>query len=110
LTWSINLQCRSKHIVIGWLNFINENNNSLFLTIEPRDFLVHHALGLHTTIFILEKNALDARDSKLMPNKKNFSLRCILFGGFLDIKYNWMCYFLLTLKAHDIIARECFTV
>jgi len=35
----------------GWLNAINENSNSLFLTIGPGDFLVHHAiaLGLHTT-------------------------------------------------------------
>ncbi|KAL1086724.1 hypothetical protein V6Z11_D08G133000, partial [Gossypium hirsutum] len=37
--------------------------NSLFLTIGPGDFLVHHAivLGLHTTTLILVKGALDAR-------------------------------------------------
>ena len=36
----------------GWLNAINENSNSLFLTIGPGDFLVHHAiaLGLHSHI------------------------------------------------------------
>ncbi|KAH0655643.1 hypothetical protein KY285_030525 [Solanum tuberosum] len=41
----------------------------------PGDFLVHHAiaLGLHTTTLILVKGALDARGSKLMPVKKDFS-------------------------------------
>ncbi|KAG6737402.1 hypothetical protein POTOM_058920 [Populus tomentosa] len=50
----------------GWLNAINENNNSLFLTIGLGDFLVHHAiaLGLHITTLILVKGALDARGSK----------------------------------------------
>jgi photosystem I P700 chlorophyll a apoprotein A2 len=50
------------------------NTNSLFLTIGPGDFLVHHAiaLGLHTTTLILVKGALDARGSKLMPEKKIF--------------------------------------
>jgi photosystem I P700 chlorophyll a apoprotein A2 len=40
----------------GWLEAIN-NTNSLFLTIGPGDFLVHHAiaLGLHTTTLILVK-------------------------------------------------------
>jgi photosystem I P700 chlorophyll a apoprotein A2 len=58
----------------GWLDAINSNANSLFLTIGPGDFLVHHAiaLGLHTTTLILVKGALDARGSKLMPDKKDF--------------------------------------
>nr|UCU06739.1 photosystem I P700 apoprotein A1 [Pinus densiflora var. zhangwuensis] len=58
----------------GWLNAINDNNNSLFSTIGPGDFLVHHAiaLGLHTTTLILVKGALDARGSRLMPDKKDF--------------------------------------
>jgi photosystem I P700 chlorophyll a apoprotein A2 len=58
----------------GWLDAINSNSNSLFLTIGPGDFLVHHAiaLGLHTTTLILVKGALDARGSKLMPDKKDF--------------------------------------
>ncbi|KAL8226853.1 hypothetical protein R6Q57_016685 [Mikania cordata] len=58
----------------GWLNDVNENSNSLFLTIGPGDFLVHHAiaLDLHTTTLILVKGALDARGSKLMPDKKDF--------------------------------------
>ncbi|CAN6483814.1 unnamed protein product [Victoria cruziana] len=57
-----------------WLNVINENRNLLFLTIGPGDFLVHYAiaLGLHTTTLILVKGALDARGSKLMPDKKDF--------------------------------------
>ncbi|MBA0712707.1 hypothetical protein Golax_011789, partial [Gossypium laxum] len=59
----------------GWLNVVNENSNSLFLTIGPGDFLVHHAitLGLHTTTVILVKDALDARSSKLLLDKKDFS-------------------------------------
>ena len=58
----------------GWLEAINSDKNSLFLTIGPGDFLVHHAiaLGLHTTTLILVKGALDARGSKLMPDKKDF--------------------------------------
>ena len=58
----------------GWMDAINSGANSLFLTIGPGDFLVHHAiaLGLHTTTLILVKGALDARGSKLMPDKKDF--------------------------------------
>jgi photosystem I P700 chlorophyll a apoprotein A2 len=58
----------------GWTEAINSGKNSLFLTIGPGDFLVHHAiaLALHTTTLILVKGALDARGSKLMPDKKDF--------------------------------------
>ena len=58
----------------GWSAAINDTSNSLFLSIGPGDFLVHHAiaLGLHTTTLILVKGALDARGSKLMPDKINF--------------------------------------
>jgi photosystem I P700 chlorophyll a apoprotein A2 len=58
----------------GWLTAINADNNSLFLPIGPGDFLVHHAiaLGLHTTTLILVKGSLDARGSKLIPDKKDF--------------------------------------
>jgi photosystem I P700 chlorophyll a apoprotein A2 len=58
----------------GWLEAINNNKNDLFLKIGPGDFLVHHAiaLGLHVTTLILVKGALDARGSKLMPDKKDF--------------------------------------
>ena len=46
---------------------------SAFLPIGPADFLVHHAiaLGLHTTALILIKGALDARGTKLIPDKKD---------------------------------------
>jgi photosystem I P700 chlorophyll a apoprotein A2 len=58
----------------GWLEAINRGSNSLFLTIGPGDFLVHHAiaLGLHVTTRICVKGALDARGTKLMPDKKDF--------------------------------------
>jgi len=64
----------SKIWLPGWIEAINSGKNSLFLTIGPGDFLVHHAiaLGLHTTALILVKGALDARGSKLMPDKKDF--------------------------------------
>ena len=56
-----------------WLDAIN-GNTDVFLPIGPGDFLVHHAiaLGLHTTTLILVKGSLDARGSKLMPDKKDF--------------------------------------
>lgn len=46
----------------GWLDAINNSSNSLFLTIGPGDFLVHHAIapGPHTTTPIPVKGALDA--------------------------------------------------
>jgi photosystem I P700 chlorophyll a apoprotein A2 len=58
----------------GWMDAINSGTNSLFLTIGPGDFLVHHAfaLAIHTTTLVLVKGALDARGSKLMPDKKDF--------------------------------------
>jgi len=56
-----------------WMNAIN-GETGVFLPIGPADFLVHHAiaLGLHTTTLILVKGALDARGSKLIPDKKDF--------------------------------------
>ncbi|MEO8890001.1 MAG: photosystem I core protein PsaB [Coleofasciculaceae cyanobacterium] len=58
----------------GWLEAVNNGTNSLFLTIGPGDFFAHHAiaLGLHVTTLVLVKGALDARGSKLMPDKKDF--------------------------------------
>nr|YP_009393751.1 photosystem I P700 apoprotein A2 [Caloglossa beccarii]ARW62313.1 photosystem I P700 apoprotein A2 [Caloglossa beccarii] len=71
---SIATQAGSNVWLPGWIEAINNPKNSLFLTIGPGDFLVHHAiaLGLHTTTLILVKGALDARGSKLMPDKKDF--------------------------------------
>jgi len=74
LSNSDSLASNSAAYLPGWLDAINSGANSLFLTIGPGDFLVHHAiaLGLHTTTLILVKGALDARGSKLMPDKKDF--------------------------------------
>jgi len=85
----------------GWTQAINSGKNSLFLTIGPGDFLVHHAiaLALHTTTLILVKGALDARGSKLMPDKKDFgySFPCDGpgRGGTCDISA-WDAFYLAT--------------
>ena len=85
----------------GWLNSLNDNKNDLFLLIGPGDFLVHHAiaLGLHVTTLILVKGALDARGSKLMPDKKDFgySFPCDGpgRGGTCDISA-WDAFYLAT--------------
>jgi len=58
-----------------WMDMINAPNATTnFVPIGPADFLVHHgiALGLHTTALILIKGALDARGTKLIPDKKDF--------------------------------------
>ncbi|KAK9081045.1 hypothetical protein Scep_031040 [Stephania cephalantha] len=74
--WGVDIKHSTRVEAYGsrLVNAVNENSNSLFLTIGPGDFLVHHAiaLGLHTTTLILVKGALDARGSKLMPDKKDF--------------------------------------
>ncbi|KAL2244157.1 UNVERIFIED_CONTAM: Photosystem I chlorophyll a apoprotein A2 [Sesamum indicum] len=51
-----------------------DHKEAIISHLSPGDFLVHHAiaLGLHTTTLILVKGALDARGSKLMPDKKDF--------------------------------------
>jgi photosystem I P700 chlorophyll a apoprotein A2 len=83
----------------GWLAGINDLSGSLFLPIGPGDFLVHHAiaLGLHTTTLILVKGALDARGSRLMPDKKDFgySFPCDGpgRGGTCDI-FAWDAFYL----------------
>jgi hypothetical protein len=61
----------------SWIDAVNDPSNALFLDIGPGDFLVHHAisLGVHTTVLILVKGALDARGSKLMPDKKRVRLQ-----------------------------------
>ena len=85
----------------GWTEAINNDKNSLFLTIGPGDFLIHHAiaLALHTTTLILVKGALDARGSKLMPDKKDFgySFPCDGpgRGGTCDISA-WDAFYLAT--------------
>lgn len=82
----------------------------LFLPFLESSWFIHHAiaLGLHTTTLILVKGALDARGSKLMPDKDlGFSFPCDGPGRggtcdisawdafdlavcFQDVKYHWM--------------------
>jgi photosystem I P700 chlorophyll a apoprotein A2 len=82
-----------------WLIAINDSSYSVFLPIGPGDFLVHHAiaLGLHVTTLILVKGALDARGSKLIPDKKDFgySFPCDGpgRGGTCDIS-SWDAFYL----------------
>ncbi|NJM95474.1 MAG: photosystem I chlorophyll a apoprotein A2, partial [Acaryochloridaceae cyanobacterium CSU_5_19] len=58
----------------GWLDTVNNPASTPFLNIGPGDFLVHHAIAfsLHVTVLICVKGCLDARGSKLMPDKKDF--------------------------------------
>jgi photosystem I P700 chlorophyll a apoprotein A2 len=97
----------------GWLDAVNSGNNSLFLQIGPGDFLVHHAiaLGLHTTTLILVKGALDARGSKLMPDKKDFgySFPCDGpgRGGTCDISA-WDAFYLALFWALNTVAWVTF--
>jgi photosystem I P700 chlorophyll a apoprotein A2 len=46
------------------------------LPLGPSDLLAHHAisLGLHTTVLILIKGSLDARGSRLIPDKQQMGL------------------------------------
>jgi photosystem I P700 chlorophyll a apoprotein A2 len=53
----------------GWLEAINSGKNDLFLKLVL-DFLVHHDCFRFTYYNILVKGALDARGSKLMPEKR----------------------------------------
>ncbi len=102
------------HDCPGWLDAINNSNNSLFLTMGPGDLLVHHAiaLGLHAPTLILVKAAFDARGLKLMPDTQDFgytfpcdgpaihelsysSMRCgwerIMNAGILTSRARWSC-------------------
>jgi photosystem I P700 chlorophyll a apoprotein A2 len=73
----------------------------LQMPLGPGDFLVHHAiaLGLHVTMLILLKGALDARGSKLMPDKIAFSYGFACDGpgrgGTCDISA-WDSFYLAT--------------
>ncbi|TGH18163.1 MAG: photosystem I chlorophyll a apoprotein A2, partial [Aphanocapsa feldmannii 277cI] len=95
-----------------WLAAIN-GNTDVFMPIGPGDFLVHHAiaLGLHTTTLILVKGALDARGSKLMPDKKDFgySFPCDGpgRGGTCDISA-WDSFYLALFWALNTIAWTTF--
>ena len=73
----------------------------LQMPLGPGDFLVHHAiaLGLHVTMLVLLKGALDARGSKLMPDKIAFSYGFACDGpgrgGTCDISA-WDSFYLAT--------------
>lgn len=62
---------------------------SSFLPIGPSDLLAHHAiaLGLHTTVLVLIKGALDSRGSKLISDK-------------LQLGYSYPCVMVLVEAAH----------
>ena len=96
----------------GWMDAIN-GNTDVFLPIGPGDFMVHHAiaLGLHTTTLILVKGALDARGSKLMPDKKDFgySFPCDGpgRGGTCDISA-WDAFYLAVFWALNTIGWVTF--
>jgi len=49
---------------------------SALLPLGPGDLLAHHSisLGLHTTVLILIKGSLDARGSRLIPDKQQMGL------------------------------------
>jgi photosystem I P700 chlorophyll a apoprotein A2 len=73
--------------------------NNIFLPIGPGDFMAHHAiaLGLHVSVLILLKGALDARGSKLMPDKVHYGYAYACDGpgrgGTCDIS-SWDSFYL----------------
>jgi photosystem I P700 chlorophyll a apoprotein A2 len=50
---------------------VNQGIGSLLLPIGPTDMIAHHAIafGLHVTVLILVKAALDGRGSRMLPDK-----------------------------------------
>ena len=111
----VAFQVQAKQILIEALNAVNDAcqlippigpeprvNCDELIPLGPGDLLAHHAiaLGLHVTILILFKGSLDARGSKLMPDKINFavSFACDgpIRGGTCDISAwdsNYLCLF-----------------
>ncbi|MCO5602049.1 hypothetical protein L7F22_056176 [Adiantum nelumboides] len=94
--------------------------SSLFLYVR---FSGAIALGLHTTTLILVKGALDARGSKLMPDKKEFgySFPCdgpgrgetcdisawdAFYLAVFWMLNTWMGHLLLALETHYSMARK----
>ena len=56
--------------------------------------MVHHtiALGLHATTLIKVKGALNPRDSKLMPGKKDFGYHSRILGKPYEMKVICMAW------------------
>ncbi|KAK9661282.1 hypothetical protein RND81_O138600 [Saponaria officinalis] len=63
----------------GWLNAINENSNSLFLTIGPGDFLVHHAIALGFTYNYIDPSKRCFRCTRLQVNARQKRISAIVF-------------------------------
>ena len=80
---------------------VNKSFDSLLLPLGPGDTYAHHAiaLGLHITVLILLKGALDGRGSKLMPDKiqQHYGYSCDGpgRGGTCDISA-WDSFYLAT--------------
>jgi len=98
------IQQASGKALYGTINSINNYNksfDSFIHPISPGDSYVHHAiaLGLHITVLILLKGGLEARGSKLMPDKMehSFGFSCDGpgRGGTCDISA-WDSFYLAT--------------
>ena len=82
-------------------NNYNKSFDSFIHPISPGDSYVHHAiaLGLHISVLILLKGALQARGSKLMPDKMLFTFGFSCDGpgrgGTCDISA-WDSFYLAT--------------
>ena len=70
--WFVRLLLVNRSFVLRWLQVAH--GGALGSSLTAGDFLVHHAiaLGLHVTSLVLLKSALNARGSKLMPDKAGF--------------------------------------
>lgn len=84
-------------IFAQWLQSNFQVFESSWDKVGPGDFLVHHAIALrlHTTTLVLLKRALDARGSRLMPDKKDFG-------------YSFPCDGLRRRRTCDISAFDAF--
>lgn len=98
------IQQASGKALYGAVNSVNNYNRSFgsfIYPIGPGDLYVHHAiaLGLHVTVLILLKGGLEARGSKLMPDKMehSFGFSCDGpgRGGTCDISA-WDSFYLAT--------------
>jgi photosystem I P700 chlorophyll a apoprotein A2 len=89
------------------------NYSQAFLTLSSADFLVHHAisLGLHTTSLILLKGSLDARSSRLVPDKAalGFGFPCDGpgRGGTCDVS-SWDTFYLACFWLLNLISWTLF--
>ena len=84
-----------------YLSSVNKSFDSAILPLGPGDLISHHAiaLGLHITVLILLKAALDGRGSQLMPDKihQHYGYSCDgpARGGTCDISA-WDSFYLAT--------------